>query len=44
MVGRLVWEGFDIKGNFIQVAIHKHAGGRDIPSGTFKCDFETVML
>jgi hypothetical protein len=32
---RFVWEGFDIKGNFLYVAIHKHTDGRGIPNGTF---------
>jgi len=30
-----IWEGIDQAGNLLRVSIHKHAGGRDIPAGTF---------
>jgi hypothetical protein len=30
-----IWEGLDTNGNLLRAAIHKHAGGKDIPNGTF---------
>lgn len=31
----VIWEGLDINGQLLRVAIHKHSSGKDIPSGTF---------
>jgi hypothetical protein len=31
----MVWEGLDAAGNLLRVSIHRHAGGKDIPDGTF---------
>ena len=30
------WDGLDNSGNYLRVSIHKHAGGKDIPTGTFR--------
>lgn len=30
------WSGLDIDGNLLYTILHEHAGGRDIPDGTFR--------
>ncbi len=30
----IIWEGFDINGNYLYISVHMHAKGRDIPKGT----------
>ena len=32
----MLWKGF-VKGEFVRIMIHKHSGGKDVPTGTFNC-------
>lgn len=31
----LIWKGMGLNGQMVSISIHEHAGGRDVPDGTF---------